>query len=194
MAIDLCVNSYCTVEDAGTYFGERLGTSGWDNAGAPEKEKALIMAFRAMEKIHCWQGVPTVISQTANWPRAYVPKPGSVVNAEVVINVNYGATVPVYLDSATIPDFIVQAQCEEALAILNHEGYGTSATPTTNPRALLQEQGVRSVSIDGVSESYTGNGVKTYGGAMISSTAWGMLRPYLVLYGQLTGDPPKLEA
>jgi len=197
MALTLYTNTYiASLAAAQAIFDERLGATAWINAGDTERTQALIMAFRKLEAIKCWQGVPTTMTQSANWPRSYVPEPGSMVNAEVVINVNYGATVPVYLDGATVPTFITQAQAEEALAILDHEGYTTSATPASNPRALLQAQGVRNVSIDGVSESYSGNGAVTYGGnaRLFSSDAWALIRPYLVLYGQLSSDPAKLEA
>lgn len=193
MALELYVNTYVeTLEDAGDFFAERLGSSAWDNATATDKEKALIMGFRALERIHCWQGVPTCLTQLANWPRSYVPKPGSMVNEEVVINANYGFEIPVYLPSDTVPDFILHAQCLEALSLLSLEGYGTSTTPASNPRASLQAQGVKSVSIDGVSESYTGDGTKSYGGTagFTSSDAWQMVRPYLVLYGQLNSQAP----
>lgn len=137
MAIDATVggedaNSYVTLAEADTYMGERLHTEAWDAADEENatKEKALLMACRHLERLRCHEaGGPAYTSpyQALTFPRVRDTDPDA--------------------GDYIIPDPVKDAQCEEALALLSHG-------QESERRARLQESGVESFSVEGLSESY----------------------------------------
>lgn len=111
-------NSYATLEEAATYFGDRLNVSAWDAAsGGDDQTKALLMACKRLEREN-WLGSRVNETQALSWPRNGVEKVDSV-----------GGTADFYGYTATysateIPQQVKDAQCELALAYLS--GYGQS--------------------------------------------------------------------
>jgi hypothetical protein len=105
MAVIELENSYISLDDANTYFANRLYTDPWDNASSDESEKeyALIWACSLLENRVHWKGLKTTLSQTLQWPRK------GLVNL-------YGQSV----DKTIIPASIKAVQCELALYLLQN--------------------------------------------------------------------------
>lgn len=130
---------YVTLEEANTYFESRLHAEAWTNASDADKQKALEMATRAIDRTPV-KGVKTSYDQTNQFPR--------------------------YPDME-VPQTVKDACCEEALAILER---GNSQ------RRKLQAEGVTSVSIGGLSETYAVGS----GRGLLSQEAKELLRPWLL--------------
>ncbi len=69
MALTVGTDTYISLDDADTYFGNRLHTDTWDAATDDDKETALKMACTLMENRVQWLGLPTDSDQTLAWPR-----------------------------------------------------------------------------------------------------------------------------
>lgn len=125
-------NTYATLAEASTYFGDRLNSETWTAANADKRTIALLMAAKRMEREN-WIGGRVTSTQALAWPRAGAEKPDSVPGiagddipgAGIVswYRGNYGTyTAGVdYYDTDVIPTEIKNAQCELALAYL--EGF-----------------------------------------------------------------------
>ncbi len=61
-------NFYGTVPRANNYFARRLNTGTWDNAILDDKEAALVMAARAIDKLN-FAGDKAVVTQELQFPR-----------------------------------------------------------------------------------------------------------------------------
>ncbi len=134
MAVTLTVgtNTYATLAEAVAYMATRLGAAAWDAATADNQAKALIGAYQALEALR-WEGTPTVSTQPGQWPRSELYD----------VNGNEYATT-------TMPAWLIAAQCEEALALLE-----LAADPDVTVRRGLQRQGVSRVKLaEGVEEDY----------------------------------------
>ncbi|MFO7253134.1 MAG: hypothetical protein DIU60_020540, partial [Actinomycetes bacterium] len=83
--------AYVTLEEASTYFAARLHTAAWDNAGDEERQKALEMASRAIDRLPL-VGRPTDLAQGRAFPRH---------------------------PDTEVPQAVKDACCEEALALLD---------------------------------------------------------------------------
>lgn len=88
------MSAYVTVQEADTYFSNRLFSDSWTNASPEDKQKALIMATKAIDRKPL-RGRKTDPQQELAFPRN-------------------GAT--------EIPQEVKDACCEEALAILSSVG------------------------------------------------------------------------
>ena len=155
MSVTLTVgtNSYISVEDASSYFGERLFADTWTNAVADDKAKALIMASKKIDR-QTLRGKKADADQVMEFPRAmYSYEPTQY---------DYG---PGWYIQSAVPQEVLDATCEEALALL---AYGSSK------RIMLQNQGVRSFSIGGMSEALSGSPKK-----LLSTEAIELLLPYI---------------
>lgn len=120
-------NSYVTLDEAVTYFGDRLNTDAWDAAESGEgRNKALLMACKRLEREN-WLGNRVTTTQALSWPRYYVEKVDGV-SCE-------------YYAATEIPQQVKDAQCELALAFLS--GYGQSGGNT-----------IKSFTADGFSVSF----------------------------------------
>jgi len=156
VAIDATVggpnsNSYITAADADSYFGERLHAEAWGAASEADHEKALLQACRHLERCHYWpEGGPAYTSppQRLTFPRKWD------VDAD---------------GDFAIPQPVKDAQCEEALHLL-------ARGAEQERRRALQAGGVISLSVDGLSESYT-PGAAHHG--LFSSEARALLSGYL---------------
>jgi hypothetical protein len=108
MAVSLNVNSYVTVADADTYFGNRLDVAAWTSADEPMKSQALVTAAQMLDDMS-WAGTVLQDDQPLAFPRVveyFDPKLGTSI----------------YLDGTTVPNRIVRANMELAYHLLNNDG------------------------------------------------------------------------
>lgn len=82
---------YITVVDADTYFSTRLNSEVWDLASNEDKEKAIVTAGKAIDRLN-FTGSMTSASQSHQFPRD---------------------------DDTVIPDDVKEACCELAYALLD---------------------------------------------------------------------------
>ncbi|KGB81925.1 hypothetical protein JT55_10205 [Rhodovulum sp. NI22] len=98
MALTVGINSYIDVTDATAYFADRLYVDDWTGATDSDKSKALLMARRTIDR-QAFHGYRTDPDQLLAWPRSDIPG----------------------IDAATVPQDILDAQCELALAFLRED-------------------------------------------------------------------------
>lgn len=112
MSITEGENSYISLDDADSYFQNRLYTDAWDNASSDESEKelALLWACNLMEDRVKWYGAKSDSSQSLQWPRK------GLVD-------RYNKAV----DSSSIPEIVKDVQCELALHLLQNNPMAISA-------------------------------------------------------------------
>lgn len=95
MAFVVGTNSYISIADADIYFSERLYTESWDILSvSTDKEIALITAFNLQEISFDWLYDKTSSTQAQEFPRN---------------------------DEITVPQKIIDAQCEITLLLLNNK-------------------------------------------------------------------------
>lgn len=125
--IEVYENSFISLADATAYLAQRLNADAWDNATDPNKEKALITASRAINKLE-FIGDKKVSTQTMEFPR--------------IFGENYGDGLAI----PELPQEIKDAVCEEALALLD---FGNSA------HLKNQKMGISSMNIGAGQANYT---------------------------------------
>jgi hypothetical protein len=118
MSLEKGTNSYLTVEEADTYFENRLYSSLWEEADDTTKEQALIVATSMLDD-KSWIGTIADAEQLLAWPRQgtyFDPKLGyfTTLNIEVV------------------PQKILDAVCELAIHLLSDEGLLSSSSSALN--------------------------------------------------------------
>lgn len=84
-------NSYITLENAETYFEERLNSDAWEDANENDKKRALITSTKSIDRLN-FSGGKTNDEQVLQFPRD---------------------------DDASIPQTIKDATCENALMLLD---------------------------------------------------------------------------
>ena len=94
-------NSYISVADATTYFGNRLDSADWVAASADNKAASLITATTWLDTVEFY-GERSSTTQALKWPRTDVTCDGIEATATF------------------IPKPILQATCEVALALLRN--------------------------------------------------------------------------
>lgn len=132
MALTVGTDTYLSVAEADTYFAGQLGAASWSAASAGQKEAALRMACTRLERLF-YQGTPTSTAQALQWPRAGLYD-------------LHGAALP----SDEVPACVKDAQCQEALALLQWEARGAG----DSERERLQAQGVAGAHVGDAQESY----------------------------------------
>ena len=100
MAITKGTDSYADIADAVAYHSGRLHNDDWHNASPYKREAALKWATRMLDALS-WKGEKTASSQLLKWPRTYVYDD----NGD-------------QLDTASIPQFLLDATSEYALQLL----------------------------------------------------------------------------
>jgi hypothetical protein len=98
MTITVGVNSYISVEDAWTYFEDRLYVDDWISASTEDIKKALVMARRVIDQQQ-YAGERTDADQMLAWPRIGIDS----------------------VDSSIVPQNVMDAQCELALAFIRND-------------------------------------------------------------------------
>ena len=141
--ITVGTNSYVSVADADEYMASRLYADAWGSADATDKAKAIMMATRAIDRL-LLAGRPADTEQELAFPRD---------------------------GQDDVPQAVVDATCEEALAILDR---GNSE------RRRMQADGLTSFQIGTLSEVYatgqSGRSLVPHG--LISVEARELMRAY----------------
>lgn len=148
---------YATVEYADTYLTVQIDTGVWSGADVTDKERALVTATVRIDALSGYGAGLRGCKADSEQPREFPRSPDS-----------------------SIPDAVMRACCHEALALLEQAQDKTAAG-----RQKAIQQGVTSVSIGGVSESYAKlsdmqNGLR---GCLLSDIAIDLIRPYLAVQG-----------
>ena len=173
MAVLITVNenSYISVDDADTYFNDRLYSDTWTSASEDNKARALIMACKNIEK-QFFKGIKKVEGQILAFPRCYVVDKRNDYNLLINRPINLTKYEP-YINCYSIwnceeevTQNVKEAQCEEAITLLER---GNSQ------RRKLQHEGVSNFSLGGMSENYKDGA----GRGLLSQESKELLRPYL---------------
>lgn len=118
MALLVGTDTYVTVAEADTYFTNAIHAASWIAASTGLKEQGLATATRMLERQQ-WVGTRTSPSQTLDWPRTGVTDPeGNPVSSVVV------------------PQFIKDAECELALALIQDPSIQTTSDTSSNTKRL----------------------------------------------------------
>ena len=149
------VNTYVTLAEADAYMDGRLNAGAWTAASVDDKARALITATRDLGNLTL-KFRKTVPTQTLDFPR-WVPV-GPSSNDWPFSYATYNPSV--------VPPEVKDSECEEALALLK---YGSSE------RANLQAQGVTSITLGKMQESYA---PKSRHG-LLSPDAHRMMQPWI---------------
>lgn len=170
MAVILTVgtNTYVSLVEATAYFANRLWSEDFTGATADQQAQALIMATKAIDR-QLYKGVKKLSTQALQFPRCYKAYPIEVDEGFIESYIGnlpeIGTEGKGWYCEVSVHQNIKDAQCEEALAIL---GRGNSK------RRKLQQSGVQSFSMGGLSESYKAGA----GRGLISVEAIDLLKPY----------------
>jgi len=177
-------NSYVTLQEAETYFADRLRVDAWSGASSADKEKALLTACRHIEACRL---------RVHRRPHGYPGDPPDAMGRPwdplAPSNPDQALSFPRQRDKDNdgdyaIPKRVKDAQCEEALALL-------ARGAEQERRRALQAAGVTSFSVDGLSESY---GSSTAGHPLESAEARALLVALIDKGGVLaTSDHPDGE-
>ncbi len=116
--LDVGVNCYLSRADAEAYLEDALHAATWNAADGLTKDQSLVTATRMLDRQQ-WVGDKTTDIQTLQWPRTGVTD-------------RDGVAVP----SDVSPQFIFDATCELAVAILDDLAVQSSADSSTNIRSL----------------------------------------------------------
>lgn len=121
-------NTFCSIDEADSYFDRRLGDSDWSSANTDDKSSALYWATDILHR-QSWLGAPKDYEQNYAWPRRYVPNRLSISQGfrgdleYIDVNTPMSLTFK-YLDDSTIPDFLKDATSELALYLLKRVDSG----------------------------------------------------------------------
>ena len=123
-------NSYVSMAFAYSYFADTLEAAEWTAFALEDRARALVSATRKVDEEFRYYGAPydTTTPQTLKFPR----------------DTDYDVD-----GNLEVPDGIEYATCELGLHLLRQTRDGDLID-----RERLQEQGVRRVSVDGISEAY----------------------------------------
>ena len=151
------MQSYATSEYADEYLDGLMNTDAWSGAQASDKERALLSATVHIDALSSLGGGFRGCKATDGQLQEFPRSPDTVV-----------------------PEAVKRACCHEALAILEQ-----SRDKTAQGREQAIRQGVASVSIGGVSESYVKLSDQQSGlrGRLLSDMAMALIRPYLAVQG-----------
>ena len=111
-------NCFCSLDQADTYHGRRLGNNVWRTADEDTRISAL---FHATDILHRqkWIGAPKTYEQVLSWPRRFVPNRNSINQGFAgdleYIDINTPVSLTFrYIDDTTIPQFLIDATSELA--------------------------------------------------------------------------------
>lgn len=146
-------NSYLTLEEADAWFADGLRDQRWTTFSDARRTQALIEATRMIEALPLIGRPYDPSNQALHFPR----------------------TTDLLDGALALPAGIVHATAEQALYLLE-----TAASPELLDRRELQRQGVQTISLDGISESYRGGAYNGFG-----AIAWDYLRPFVARTAKL---------
>lgn len=124
-------NCYVALDEVNDYFAHRLEWEEWSAFASDRQRRAIVSATQMVERLSL-AGTPWSKTQSLHFP-----------TTEDVDDAG----------KPYIPKQVRHAVCEQALWLLQQHD-----APELLDRATLQAQGVASVSVDGISETYAGNG------------------------------------
>lgn len=156
LPITVGTDSYITVAEADGYFVSRFNADEWAAATDDDKTRALVTATRSLGTL-AYKHRKTDPAQVLDFPRAITPYPYAD---------DWQYIVGTY-DDTVVPQVVKNAECEEALALLEH---GDSE------RLDLQAQGVTSITLGKLTETY---GAANRTGGLQSSAAHSLLLPWI---------------
>ena len=97
-------NSYVTLAEANTYFGDRLHVSAWTSATDNDKNAALLWAAKLLDRSVMINGTRASTTQALNWPRdGMEDESGNEI------------------DNTVVPQVVKDVQCEMALLLLSSD-------------------------------------------------------------------------
>jgi len=177
-------NSYVSVAEATAYFAARLRSEAWDVASESDQEKALLTVCRRIEA-HRLQVHRRPYGFPYDLPNALDRPADPLAPAHPDQALSFPRQRDLDQSGAfAIPDQVMQAQCEEALALL-------ASGAEQERRRSLQAAGVKSFSVDGLSESYETGAARQM---LISAEARSLLAPFIDRGGVIaTSDLPDGE-
>jgi hypothetical protein len=169
MAITVGTDTYLSLTDATAYVAANYVTTStkyiaWTALSDGNKEICLKKACKKIDR-QILQGVKSLTTQTLEFPRALYTDYSSLTFP----NLNIRAYDNWVIETA-VHQNVKDAQVEEALSILT---FGENA----NKRVDLQNQGVKSIKLGNLSETY--NGKVTSGTKLLSVEALELLRYWL---------------
>ena len=175
-------NCYVTTLQAAAYFANTLRAATWEGWTVRDRELALIQGTQELEALGGeWQSAPLFYATNG---RAWGDDEDELTGRGDFGRARFSGT-PYYLAQClhfpraedliagplAIPKNVRDACCEQAFWLLEKQ-----ASPDLMPRADLQAQGVRTVSLDGVTETYGPRRVP----AGIAPRAYALMRPYII--------------
>ncbi len=113
-------NSYVTLQEAASYFDDRIESQDWESAAENDRIGSLIMAARRLNE-EDYHGAITDIDQLLAWPRA-----------------GLSDREDRFIDDDIIPEFVKRAQMELALKLLGGglEGFEDVASLSVGPLSI----------------------------------------------------------
>lgn len=164
-------DSYVTLAEADDYFDARFGSDVWTApASDADKEKALKQAARHLGRFR-FVGQRNSPTQALSFPRGYP----------------YNDDPERQSAALAIPQTIKDAQCEEALSLL--EAANDPDGSASSRRAALQAQGVTAFSIPGLTESYSANAYMP-GQQPLCETARALISRWVSQQGRIEPERP----
>lgn len=170
-------NSYASLADANAYFDTRDRVTAWSGGDDEAKKRWLIMATRDLDTID-WDrslvGYPTSSTQRLLFPcsatllRQYV----GLGSAEPLVTAGYATTG--LSDPDIVPDWLIDACCEQALAHAN-------ADRMTDADA----RGIKSITAGSVAVTF--DGVQSSSRRRVAESVWRIIRPWARSSGDSTG-------
>lgn len=118
MTITVGTDSYISLADSNTYFGNNIRNDEWEILDDTVKERALKTATKFLDR-QTWMGSKTSDAQALAWPRSGVTD-------------RYGTAV----SSASVPQQVKDAQCELALALIQDTAVETNKNSGKNIKFL----------------------------------------------------------
>lgn len=152
--------AYATAVEAAAYFVDRLYTDPWDNASATDRDKALAMATRAIDRLNL-AGM-----KHASWEVAQTTQTESLI---LEAGLAQALQFPRGSDTE-VPNDIKIACFEEALTLLDGK----------DPEREFEDLGIISEGYSSVRTTYDRSLLAAHIKAgIMSATAWKYLMPYL---------------
>jgi hypothetical protein len=151
-------NSYVSEADASAYFATSLFSAEWDAAFTETREKALITATRRID-MQVFNGVKASLDQPLEFPRA--------------LGVHIRPNLVPLIDTE-VPQAVIDATCEEALALLR-------VTKMDNRNYDLVRLGISSYELGDSSQQFNEKIMLRLldGQELLSPVAKRLLKPYL---------------
>jgi hypothetical protein len=139
MSLVLGVNSYVTLDEAESYFENRLDVAAWSTATDDSKEQALVTATAYLDQLS-FAGYTTEDTQNLAWPReggVYLPSRGrDLVFSSTYEWADVSANDDFDSDFKALPyeiQLVKRATYEQAYHLINNDGLFdyTGTTPDT---------------------------------------------------------------